>query len=345
LGLIVGASSIISTDDRVKIYFNLDEMIDDGFDSSDPEYIAASLYFAQNPRPKKVAIGRWNNADPGGETIESALSDCRTKNIDWYAFIICRATKTNIIDAAGYTETAIPETTQFYTTADADVLAGTIGNVALTLKGLNYRRTLGQYCTLTLDAASAIMGYAMGANTGTANSSYTLAYKKEVGVTTENLTSNQVQALKNENCNIYVNRGNAYDLFEQGKMANGTSFDEVIGLDMLVNDIRMSVMDLLASSRKIPQTEDGVSLIINAISTACDKAVNRQFLAPGVWNAPGILTLKTGDTLSQGYIILAESIASQSQEDREARISPPIYVAIKLAGAIEFVVIQVLVNR
>ena len=134
-------------------------------------------------------------------------------------------------------------------------------------------------------------------------------------------------------------------MFESGVMANGTWFDEMINLDMLANNMQLSIMDLLKSTNKIPQTESGVTQIKLAIKPDLDKMVTTGFLAPGVWNGPPILTLATGDTLPDGYIILSEAIADQSQADRDARIAPPIYTPLKLAGAIHSVVLQIDVNR
>lgn len=50
------------TSDRVREYSKLLEMTDDGFLVTDPAYIAASKVFSQNPRPKKIKIGRRTNA-------------------------------------------------------------------------------------------------------------------------------------------------------------------------------------------------------------------------------------------------------------------------------------------
>ena len=199
--------------------------------------------------------------------------------------------------------------------------------------------------TTYIPSAVAIMGYAMGANDGTANSTYTLAYKEEVGVTTEALTTTQVASIKDANGNVYINRGSSYNLFEQGHMANGTSFDELINLDKLQNDIQLTVMDLLYANRKIPQTDDGVNQIVHALNVVCESNVTIGFIAPGIWNAAAVGNLSTGDVLTKGYLIQADTVASQSQADREARKSPNIYIAVKLAGAIEYVVITVDVNR
>jgi len=342
LGLIIGTSAVISASDRIEIYTGTDDMLEAGFTSEMPEYMAAQLYFSQNPTPTRVAIGRWDNT--GAETALQAVQACRAVNYNWYACTVCGVVKADILLIAPYIETATPVSVFGYTTADADVPVNTAGNVMATLKTAKYRRTFGQYSTHD-DAIAAILGYAMGANTGLANSAYTLAYKQEVGVTPEDLDETKITAIKGLNGNVYINRGNTYNLFEQGVMSDGTHFDEVINLDMLSNNIQLAVMDSLVSVPKIPQTEGGVTLLVLAITGPCEKAVSMDFIAPGVWNAPPILSLNTRDMLSKGYLILSETIDSQSQSDRSSRIAPPIYVPIKLAGAIEHVVIQVQVNR
>ena len=52
--LILGDSTHISTATRVKEYTSLSAMMDDGFLASDPEYMAAALYFSQKTKPYKV---------------------------------------------------------------------------------------------------------------------------------------------------------------------------------------------------------------------------------------------------------------------------------------------------
>jgi hypothetical protein len=189
------------------------------------------------------------------------------------------------------------------------------------------------------------MGYAMGQNTGLAKSAYTLKFKREIGVDTEDLTTNAINLITGNNGNLYLSYGNYYNIFLQGVMSDGTFFDEKINLDMLVSDIQLGVMDLLYGVPKVPQTDPGVTQIIHAVNEACELSVNRGFLAPGLWTGSDILNLKYGDVLPKGYLVQAPAVATQSRADREARKSPPIYVAIKEAGAIHSVLIGVYVNR
>jgi hypothetical protein len=454
LGLIIGSSAVISTINRVKVYSGTDDMLANGWIGTEPEYLAAQIYFSQKPRPNKVAIGRQDLApalianptaaptlatvtvggvlpaatyyvryswvSPNGETMVSpeaniittgttstvtvtipalpagatlsgiyigtavgtgtkqgttattsytqsaalvagaaapgtnttntaetpviAVAACRSSNTDWYAVYVCDSAKTNILTVAAYIETATPLSVYFYDTRDAEVLAGTAGNVMATLQTLKHHRSWGQYSTPLYAAASA-MGYAMGANTGLANSAYTLAYKSEPGILPEVLNTTQANTILGYNGNIYTSYGASYNLLVQGTMADGVSFDEVLNIDVLTNAVQTAIMNALTSAPKVPQTEDGVSLLVSAITVPCSEARNRGAIAPGVWKAGPILGLKTGDTLSTGYMVLADSLANQSQADRDARKSPPIYVAIKMAGAIEHIVIGIIVNR
>lgn len=50
------------TSDRVREYSSLSEMTDDGFVVTDNAYLAATKVFSQNPRPRKVKVGRRTRA-------------------------------------------------------------------------------------------------------------------------------------------------------------------------------------------------------------------------------------------------------------------------------------------
>ncbi|WP_373419758.1 DUF3383 family protein [Brevibacillus reuszeri] len=315
-----------------------------GWKETDPEYAAAVLYFSQTPKPSKVVIGRQDDTDGNAETAQEAVEACRAANNDWYACYVVNATSAVIEAVAGAVEAMLPESAYFYTTSDEDVKEGTAGNIMETLKNKGYKRTIGLFST-TPHAAAAMMGYAMGANTGGANSAYTLAYKSLVGVAPEPLSTTEAINILKLNGNAYTQYGPKFTLLVQGTMASGVHFDEVLNLDMLKAEIQIGATNALVMAKKITQTDDGTTLLMSAIEEQCEKSVLRGAIAPGVWNAEPILTLERGDTLSKGYLVLAGSVADQSQEEREARKAPAIYVPVKLAGAYEHVVIGVIVNR
>ena len=346
--LIIGTASIIPTVERLRQYSSVADMLEDGFTTNDPEYIAANIYFNQSPAPDVVWIGRQDVAASPVESCLDAVIACRDANYEWYTVMVCGSVYADHLEIASFIESATPTSIYAFTTSDSDVIeaaGASPTNIFETLKGLSYSRTIGQYSTSSAYAIAAIMGYAMGANNGLRDSAFTLKFKGEVGVETESLSLTQVGYIEAQNGNVYLSYGNYYNVFEQGVMSNGYFFDEKINLDMLVNNLQLSVMDVLYQDPKVPQTEAGVTRLIQACQSACQEAVSVGFLAPGTWTGRNILDLKVGDTLPLGFAVMADSLANQSNADREARKAPPIYVCIKEAGAIHSVTITVYVNR
>lgn len=352
VGLILGSSTVISTEERVRIYTSADALLQDGFDEESAEYLAAVLYFSASSGPKRLAVGRYDEATD--TTKLKAMQACRAANSEWYCFVELGASEGDNKDAAMWAESAEPKCLHLYTTHDGNVLSTATNDEAIFkyLQDLNYRRSFGIYCAdEDTESAVAVMGYAMGANNGQANSAFTLAYKTLVGVATDDLTETQVETVcgsrytTGTNGNVYITRGEEYDILQQGYMADGTCFDEILYLDMLCNEIELNVMDRLYTAKKVPGTEPGVDSFKNVISVACNEFVKFGFIAPGKWNGDECLDLKNGDYLPNGYLIQSEPIDEQSQADRDKRICPPIYACIKLAGALEFVTIGVNVNR
>ncbi len=297
-----------------------------------------------------ITAGTATQSATRAETPVETYTACRQADGEWYiGLLIMDLTDEQILEVAQYNESCTPDSVFAFTTSEAAVTNPTDGGIFSQLQLLMYRRTIGQYSTAHPDAIAAIVGWAMGAMTGTANSAYTLAYKSEVGVLAENAVqnfpTNKVNAVKGFNGNVYINRGSYYNIFEEGKVFDGSWFDEIIYLDKFKNDCQLTIMDLLVQNNKLPQTESGMGRIKNAIKTECESLNTIGFIAAGVWKSGDMLDLKYGDTLPRGYIIQSEPINDQSQADRDARKAPPIYVSLKLAGAIHHVTIQVDVNR
>lgn len=354
LALLMGdIGSVDFGDARIRTYANVQEMLSDGFTTDDRLYKAAALIFGQAKTPPKVAIGKVEKTTgemPLAEEPVKTLQACREADGEWYVGIYCGdMTDTQLLACAEYTEAITPNSVFAFTTDDANVLDEDDGGIFAKIKAKNYRRTIGQYSTKHPDAIAAVIGWAMGAMTGTVNSAYTLAYKTEVGVETENASSafpsRNVDTIKKNNGNVFINRGAYYDIFEEGTLFDGTWFDELIFLDKYQNDMQMRLMDVLYQNNKVVQTESGMTTLKDAVKVVCDDMNRVGFIAPGVWKANAILGLQYGDTLPGGYLIQSEPIDEQSQADRDARKAPPIYVSLKLAGAIHHVTVQVDVNR
>ena len=59
--MIMGTSPVISMKERYRSYTSLEQVAID-FGISDPEYLAASLFYSQEPKPLNLMIGRWASA-------------------------------------------------------------------------------------------------------------------------------------------------------------------------------------------------------------------------------------------------------------------------------------------
>lgn len=291
-----------------------------------------------------------NTSSKAGEDAETplaALQALRNSNSEWYsiAFVEELSDANNLAIAAYIESTSNSQpSTYFLQSSSSSVTSGSAGNLFEQLKDSSYSRTIGT-ATAKPYTHVGIMGYAMGQTRNTANSSYTLGLKSIPGSTPDNYSSQEVSNVEANNGNLYINRGAYYNIYEKGKVFSGAWFDEIIQLDKLCNGLQLDVMDLLTSGPKIPQTNNGMARILATLEKRCQEAVKIGFIAPGQWNGDDVLNLATGDYLTNGYLIQSESFESQSQADRDARIAPYIYIALKLAGAIQSVVIQIDVNR
>ncbi|GMG90662.1 hypothetical protein Cmtc_18820 [Cupriavidus sp. TKC] len=82
--LILGASAVIDTNERMRSYGTIDAVGSD-FPSTAPEYVAALLYFQQTPQPSQLYIGRWAKAATSGSLRGAVLSAAQKDIAVWKA--------------------------------------------------------------------------------------------------------------------------------------------------------------------------------------------------------------------------------------------------------------------
>lgn len=351
--LILGSSPVIPLTERVRQYSSHEDIGEDfGVDS--PEYEAAAIFFEQSPKPTLVYIGRWAKTLAEGEagaveTLLQAVNAC-LQYTNWYGLAIADSAdlvEADVISVAAAIEASSLSRILAVTTADVNVLvSGNTDNIGYKLKAAGYDRTFWQYSSSSKYAAISAFGRAFTVNFTGSNTTITLKFKTEPGITYETLTTPQAAAIDAINGNVYVYYANDTAIIQQGVMANGDFFDERQGLDWLQNYVQTNLYNLLyTSTTKIPQTDAGVTRLMTNVEASLDQAVNNGLIAPGVWNGGPIGQIESGDTLTKGYYVYADAVANQAQSDREARKSPVIQAAIKLAGAIHYGDVQINVVR
>ncbi|EMC5374816.1 TPA: DUF3383 family protein [Klebsiella pneumoniae] len=351
--LILGTSTVIPVTERIRQYSAIEDIGDDfGVDS--PEYEAATIFFSQSPKPTLVYIGRWAKTLAEGEdgTVETLLQavNASLQYTNWYGLAIADSAdlvEADVISVGAAIEASSLSRILAVTTDDVNVLvSGNTDNIGYKLKAASYSRTFWQYSSSSKYAAISAFGRAFTVNFTGNNTTITLKFKTEPGVTYETLTTAQASAIDAINGNVYVYYANDTAIIQQGVMANGDFFDERHGLDWLQNYVQTNLYNLLyTSTTKIPQTDAGVTRLMTNVEASLDQAVNNGLVAPGVWNGGPIGQIESGDTLTKGYYVHADSVDNQAQSDREARKSPVIQAAIKLAGAIHYADVQINVVR
>lgn len=283
------------------------------------------------------------------ETLAQAVTALIAASGDWYSGELVEegVDTASIIAAANIIEAQQKKRILGVTITNTTAIDPTsTSDLGYLLKANNLGRTYAQYSQYDPQAIASFFGRASTVNFNGSNTTITMKFKQEPGVRAETITETQASALKSKNVNVFVNYDNETAIVQEGVMADGTFFDERQGLDWLENAVQTAVWNLLyTSATKVPQTDEGMNLIVTTIEAILDQAVTNGLVAPGVWNAAGFGQLKQGDTLSKGFYCYAPPISSQSQADREARKSVPIQVAVKLAGAVHFVDVLISVNR
>jgi hypothetical protein len=268
----------------------------------------------------------------------------------WYGLTFASSVMPSTSDylaVAGYIEALSISRMFGVSTIDTAVLDNTQStDIASQLMALGYKHTFVQYSSANPYSCASMFGRAFAVDFTANRSTITLMYKQEPGIVAENITNTQADTLLAKRCNAFVGYVNSTNIIQYGVMSGPAYFDEIHGLDWFQDSVQTAGYNLLYTSlTKIPQTDSGVSQIIAAVAGVCEAAVNNGLVAPGTWTADGFGQLATGQFMKTGYYIYAASVATQSDADRAARKSPPIQVALKLAGAIHTINMLINVNR
>lgn len=209
-----------------------------------------------------------------------------------------------------------------------------------------YNRSIAQFSSSSAYAVASLFGRILTTDFNANNSMITLMYKQQPGISPEQLTTPQADALMNKHGNVFVAYDNDTAIIQYGTVASGLFIDEVYGTDWLKYRIEVDLYNALYTTpTKIPQTDQGMGILATVIEGSLSASVNNGLVAPGVWNSGGFGILKTGDFLPAGFYVYSPPIGLQSVADRAARKSVAFVVAAKLAGAVHTVDVLVNIDR
>lgn len=248
------------------------------------------------------------------------------KNNTWYGIVLCSNVASDIEQLAA----AVEPLKKIYISASADTAIGTSSttDVLSILKGKSYNRT-----GLVFSPESANDGIDaawVGGQLPAVPGSNNWAYKTLAGITPDTLSDNQVgivigdpiAQVAGKNGNVYVVVGGVA-ITMMGQMASGRYIDIQIGIDWLESTIQTNVFSALVSAAKIPYTDKGTDVLIQAVQSALLTGVSNGLIdgnSPITVTAPKVLTIPV--------------------QQRANRVAPTISYTCRLAGAINAVDIE-----
>jgi len=169
---------------------------------------------------------------------------------------------------------------------------------------------------------------------------------KELSVAAEEYTQTEVNNAKMVGLDLYTTIKLTPAILTSG--ANVFT-DERYNLIALVDFIQIDMYNLLKlTGTKIPQTRRGVNQLIDQAEKTTRQFVRAGVAAPGTWSSPdyfGNRETFEQSIINNGFYWLAGSLADQAQNSREARESPVLQGAVKMAGAVHSVDLIINVNR
>jgi hypothetical protein len=297
-----------------------------------------------------------------GETPLQAIQACRLSSAIWYPCMSTTAVDADHEAISAWVLTQVG-TIYFGTSGEAAVQNGIANNLFTTLFNAGSKRTWMQWASTQSGLVpnqvyfvATVMGQVMASNTQLAGSAFTEKFSGGVPlaavVVEPNLTQTQIFNIEGTststgpNGNLYLNYAGSFPVLEQGTMMAPSVFlDQILNLDVLASNIQYSIMNLLTSVPKIPQTDAGQQQLIQAVETALAASANTGFIAPGIWNGQNIINKITpGQPLPLGYAVVSPKYSTLTTSQLTSRTAPPIYIALIEAGAVHFVVIEVLVQ-
>ena len=304
------ASAHTATANRIDTYTGasiLNDMLTDGFLTTDDAYEQASRALAQSPRLSTIRIGRQDAADAGDwtTTLTAIEADSLATEQPYYGFTISSRAEADILDAAAFSETRFG--IFFAQSGDTAVRDDTAGNVLEDLEALNYRRTaLFYHAPVTEDWLDAgAMARFLAANPDAPNGMVDLAHKTITGVTRDILTGAQRANIhgpeSSREGNTYERR-NGKDRILWGDMVGGMAIDETLSIDWLDARLTEDVDTYLSGNPgRIDFDQEG----INGVEAAVRKR----------------LTIGESNSIVQpGWTVTVPEFADTQATDREAHL-------------------------
>lgn len=259
-------------------------------------------------------------------SLANDLANIIGANNTWYGIALCSNTDADISELA----TAVEALKKIFIGVSNDAAIATTSTTDLlsVLKGKSYKRTALIYSPLSfnLGIEAAWMGGQLPATPGSNN----WAYKTLIGISPDVISDNArgiiignpVAQIAGKNGNIYSTIGGV-NITQMGQMVGGQFIDITIGLDWLESTLQTNIFAALVQSKKIPYTDKGTTVLMQAVKAAIDQGVVNGLIdgaSPITIDAPPVLSVPANQ--------------------RANRVAPTITFTCRLQGAFNAVDVE-----
>ena len=316
---VVNENTVQTAPSRVLLFTNLADIMTAGFLVTDYFYLAAQVIFAQPPRPDTVA-SIWKDIDGNEPTYSEALTAAEATNDDDFYFITIDARiDVDILDVATWVSTR--KKLFSAQTSDADLLAGTAGNIGEDLRLATRRRTMLSYYSVdTTPMAEGIIAIQAAADLDAPNGQITLNGKVINGVVPDPgpITTTEKTNIRAENANLYqlVAGQGRFSYSSMSDLPNNY-MDLMTTEDWTFFRTQEDLLNSLFSGGKVAITEAGITQLQGAVEARMLLGQRNGHFNP-----------------DEKIVVKAPKVSDISPSDRAARkLNPPITAAPTIAGA------------
>lgn len=275
------------------------------------------------------------------ESWANAFAGIRTEDDSWYAVDTYDHSVAGVLEIAAEVE-AMPKiylvSNDHIDNTGVQAIPAGANDLLGQLQELNLDRTAFTYSG-TADETyieSAYLGDKMTAVPG----STTWDLSGISGVVADNLSRTQINNIANKNGNYFVEFG-GIDYIKGGLVVSGEYIDVMRGSDNMASDIQIELARVIASAnnsgRKIPLTDEGISILKDSVASIMEIYVARGFIKDNILEKDA-----NGNTrVRKGYSINSALVSSLTTTQRANREAPTIQVIAYLAGAVHHATVTV----
>jgi hypothetical protein len=287
---------------------NVSEVVAAGFDATTTVYKAATLLFAQNNAPKKIAVYATT------DSVADALADTILTGRGWRQLIVVGGNgSSESVPAIATAIEALPGK-MYFASLDTD------DSTQITTSNLWH--TVLFYCDATEDVPVPVAAL-VGEVAGRAAGSFTYKNLKLTGIAAQDLTDAEVEAIHKKGGMTYVAKAGD-NVTSDGKVAGGEFVDVIDSEDYIVQQLAYKTQKLLNNVDKVPYDNNGIAML---------EGVAMDVLR-GAYNDGMIASKEDG---SPDYSVSYAMREDTADTDRAARKYLGGNFTFALAGAIHYV--------